>query len=197
MKSQFFTLLAILSFGYVAYAQVETSQPVLRFQWDEANYLFYDTYDLQSLEFESSLSQPVLADAAKKVSVISGIEFAEGKGRLFFSQNPRPSDIRRFAEKLGIQEFYVNDVRILTECLLNPDEVLALAKKSKTEPLLFDERFNETNTLENVIYNIHFHQSKIYEMLSDNYSRCLYSGYVTKHTELLHQYQEQQKCYTK
>jgi len=177
----------ILTGWYSAQSQQNTI--FLRINWDQPNYLFYDTYDVQQLIFQSNLPQEKITDAAAKVSVIDKIAFENGSGVIYFKNNPLPSDIRKFAEKAGLFELYVNDTRIFPSCLLDNKELSKIGDKEKPETKIFYEHYNKEGTIENVEFNIHYLSSKIHSMQTSDYPRCLYGGYVTSYTEQLRKYE--------
>lgn len=188
MKNLFIILL-IITFGWQC-AQSQDNISAFRFVWNEANYLFYDTYDVLQLQFQSSLPADEISRAAQKVGVIDKIQVDNGTGIIYFKENPLPSDIRKFAEKMGISEIYVSKARILTSSLLDKDELDKIKKDvPRNQPFISD--YNKTGTPENIEFNIHYFSSKIYSMQITDYPRYLYSGDITSYTEHLIQFKAQ------
>ena len=189
MKHLIFSLLMIQLITLNAFSQNTVSQKSFRFIWNEANYLFYDTYDLTSVAFEYATADAEILKAAKSVSAIDRVELGNGNGVMYFKTNPRPSDIRKFAEKAGLSELYVNNVRILPSYLIDASEIQKLKEKTPPAATSFQKEFNEPGTRENIEFNIQFYQSKIYSMQISNYPRYLYSGTITEYNDKLNEYQ--------
>jgi len=172
-------------------AQSQQNTMFLRINWDQPNYLFYDTYDVQQLVFQSNLPEEKITDAAAKVRVVDKINYENGSGIIYFKSNPLPSDIRKFAEKAGLSEIYINDTRILPSCLLDKEELDIIKTKKEIETKPFYSDYNKSGTKENAEFNIQFYSTKIYSMQITDYPRYLYSGYITSYTGQLEQYKLQ------
>jgi hypothetical protein len=141
------------------------------------------------LSFESALTQEQIQKAAKQINVIERVEFDNGKGIMYFKSNPQPSDIRKFAEKAGLPEIYVNNTRLHPSALINPADIQKIKEKQAPAATPFQKESNEPGTLENIVFNIQFFETKLYSMQITNYPLYLYNGKITEYTEKLIEYQ--------
>lgn len=189
MKSLIFPSLFVLLMSLNAFSQNAETPGSFRFIWTEANYLFYDTYDLTSVAFQYGIPDAAILKAAKTVAAIDRVELSNGNGVMFFKSNPQPSDIRKFAEKAGLTELYVNDILVLPAYFINPSDIQKLKEKTPPAATAFQKEFNEPGTRENIEFNIHYYQSKLYSMQISNYPRYLYSGTITEYNIKLNEYQ--------
>jgi|GEM_PF-4599245 len=186
-----FIIILILAFAGWQLAQSQNTVPAFRFIWNESNYLFYDTYDIKQLSFEYSCSDKIISDASTKSNVIDRVELSNGRGIMYFKSNPLPSEIRKFAEKAGFADIYVNNTRIITSTLLDKTEISKEVDKGAPKVDQFDSKFNKQGTYENIKFNIDFYSSKIYSMKLTDFPYYLYSGYIAEYTDQLNCYRSQ------
>ncbi len=161
--------------------------------WEKDSYLFYETKDLKKLSFylendteeDISLLKNLSSTLIKKITIHK--DKADGKttGIIYFKANPTETDFKSILESLNINEFYVNNKKILTKSLIPDKEAKQKAMEFAYKDFLFDKIMNDTNRIEYYDFQIYYAQTKLSYMYANNYPKYLYEGYVSKFIELL------------
>jgi hypothetical protein len=184
---------AAVYFTNTVFAQ-QKSEPVVSIQWNNTNYLFYNTPDIKKLDFTvTGISEEMKEswiETAKKSSVLSKIEFSNtvknsSTGIFIFSGNIDEKKVQQIFEELGIHVFYVNDKKIITETLITIKEAQEKAMSFVIQGSPAQPGYNDSNRIEYYNFQMYYFESKLQYMWANNYVHDLYEGYVAKMTEQL------------
>lgn len=186
----FFILAFVLLFSMKAFNQVK-----LLIKWDKQEYLFYQTKDLKKLPFiiensnndikKSLLEIKSQVDNVKKVILDHKDNGCYLNGIFVFKNNPNVKNFKEILEKLNLDEFYLNDQKILTRTLISEEEAHNRAIGFEYKDQTFNTIFNDTSRIEYYDFQIYYAKTKLVYMYGKNYPKYLYEGYVAKYTELL------------
>lgn len=197
---QLLSLLAILTLS-LNMLQAQDSKVMLppnsiSFQWNAGQYLFYDTDNLQSLDFTYSVPQAALNTATKKNSFVDKVEFnGNNSGKIYFKKSPNAHQMRAFLETAGISEFFVNNKQVYTETLLTKKELEKLAGNFKTSEAPFQAEWNKPDNIGYYSFRVYHMESKIQMMRTSNYPNFLYTGKVAEYTTLLNTAKKELECF--
>lgn len=130
-------------------------------------------------------------NSAKEHVFISKMKLTESKnsniqnGEIILISTFTLDDIKKLIEGFGLPEFYFGDIKILTKTVFS-DEV---AKKKAMDYVFKDYHFtkecNDSTLIDYYDFQIYYLTAKIQLMWSNNYSKYLFDGNVTKYTENL------------
>lgn len=189
MKKIYF-LICLLIIGYQSFTQV-----TLKIQWNNPEYLFYQTTNIEELNFSienmsDELKMQLLnlnksIEALKKVSLDKNDDGCHINGIFVFKQNPDVKVFREIVKHLNLNEFYVNDKKVLTKTLITDEEAHNKAMGFVYKDQVFNTINNDTSRIEYYDFQIYYAQTKLVYMYGKNYPKYLYEGYVAKYTELL------------
>jgi len=189
----FLAIVATVNFSNTVFAQ-QKSEPVLKIQWDNTNYLFYNTPDIKKLDFTvtdiSDELKESWVETAKKSSVLSKMEFSKTvknscSGIFIFSGNIDEKKVQQIFKELGISAFYVNDKKVLTETLITIKEAQEKAMSFVIQGTPAQPGYNDSNRIEYYNFQMYYFESKLQYMWANNYVHDLYEGYVAKMTDQL------------
>lgn len=170
------------------------SQTKLKLNWNKSEYLFYQTRNIKKLPFVIENYNNELKKTfkelkndinnLKKVTLDKNEDGCHLSGFFVFKKNPDVKNFKELLEKLNIQEFYVNDKKILTKTLITEEEAYNKAIGFEYRDQVFNTIFNDTSRIEYYDFQIYYAKTKLVYMYSKNYPKYLYDGYVAKYTEL-------------
>jgi len=171
------------------------NQAKLMIKWDKQEYLFYQSKDLKklplSIENANDDIKKSLVDVKNHVSNLKKVildkkdDGCHLNGIFVFKKNPDVKDFKEILEQLNLQEFYVNDKKILTKTLITEEEAHNKAIGFEYKDQVFNTTFNDTSRIEYYDFQIYYAKTKLVYMYGKNYPKYLYDGYVAKYTELL------------
>jgi len=198
----FLFLTAIVLFNLEAFNQIK-----LTIKWDKQEYLFYQTKDLKKLPFTIENSDENLkkslfevkkqASNLKKVILDKKDDGCHLNGIFIFKKNPDVKSFKEILELLNIQEFYVNEKKILTKTLITEEEAHNKAIGFEYKDQVFNTIFNDTSRIEYYDFQIYYAKTKLIYMYGKNYPKYLYDGYVAKYTELLDKQEKEREEFLK
>lgn len=171
------------------------NQVKLNIKWDKQEYLFYQTKNLIKLPFSIENSnndiKKSLLDIKSQVSIIKKVLLDNNddgchlNGIFVFRNNPDVKNFKEILEKLNLNEFFLNDKKILTKTLISEEEAYNKAIGFEYKDQTFNTIFNDTSRIEYYDFQIYYAKTKLVYMYGKNYPKYLYDGYVAKYTELL------------
>lgn len=190
---KYFSLLFLSLFLFLnGFSQSESSdnkEIELSINNPKIGYLFYQTPDLKELEFQiSGISddlKSIWITKANKTSFIESLNFVNGNTlQMVFKKSPSPKQFREFLNQINIHKFYVNEVWVYTETLLDNKEIQKKAKSFKKNPEPFKKEWNDPALIEHYQFNVYHFEAKMNGLFIANYAQSLYNGSVAKIYEL-------------
>lgn len=118
-------------------------------------------------------------------------------GIFVFKNNPDIKNFKEILEKLNLDEFYLNDQKILTRTLISEEEAHNRAIGFEYKDQTFNTIFNDTSRIEYYDFQIYYAKTKLVFMYGKNYPKYLYEGYVAKYTELLEKQEKAREVFLK
>jgi hypothetical protein len=195
-------LFVCLLLGNMAFSQVK-----LNIKWDKSQNLFYETSKLKKLPvtFENITNdfKTTLKKASKNGTVLKKIvldksnDGCHATGTFIFKKSPSEKEFKEVLESMNLQEFWVNNNRVLTKTLISVEEAHNKAMEFKFQDMTFNTTFNDSSRIEYYNFQVYYAGTKLQYMQGKNYPKYLYEGYIAKFTEQLEHYTQAREEFVK